>query len=267
MIQTAYSPRPLDREALRAAYLGAAPFRHVVIDNFFEEADALAIHRAFPRFDAREEAKARLFSGRVFGPPPPDRDSPAFSGAFAALASRAFAADLAAISGIAPLAMDQTHAGAGIHMGLRGSTLPIHADHNTHPGAPWLYRRLNLLVYLNPNWQPSWASDLLLYDRSGTTRVRQIESRFNRAVLMEVSDRAFHGYHALNVPPGHARQSLALYYYSPERSLDQAADPHDTIFGDPVDLGVGERVAERLRRTVVHRFRRLLPSPSWSEDD
>ena len=84
-------------------------------------------------------------------------------------------------------------------------------------------------MYLNPNWTASWKANLLLYDATGTRKVAEIEPRFNRAVLMDVNDHAFHGYHPLIVPPGESRQMLATYFYSLEPSPRQSVEPHPTI--------------------------------------
>ena len=259
------TPRPLDIENIRAVFDAGAPFRHVIIDDFFEEADAHALHRAFPTFRSPERAKARLFSGRVYGAPPKFR-APVINETFDNLARRSFANVLSRISGIEPLAMDETHAGGGAHVGLPGSVLPVHADHNTHPQASWLYRRLNLLVYLNPNWNASWKSNLLLYDETGSRKLVDIETRFNRAVLMEVSDRAFHGYRSLEIPRDETRQLLTAYYYSPTPGPNQGIAPHGTIFGNPADLSVRDRAAIRVRHALLRRFEGLFPRPSWSDD-
>ena len=64
------------------------------------------------------------------------------------------------------------------------------AIHPTH--ADWL-REFNILLYLNPGWEPSWGGELMLTespDKPGIT----IEPLFNRLVIMESTDRSFHGY-------------------------------------------------------------------------
>lgn len=261
MLDVRIAPRLFDSQIAKSAFETGAPFKHVVIDDFFDRDDALALHRAFPTFSPAEELKSRLFSGRVYGPPPPDRR--AFAQAFSALSAPQFVRTLSEISGIRQLAMDETHAGAGAHIGLNGSSLPTHADHNTHPKAAWLYRRLNLLVYLNPAWEPSWRCNLQLFDRTGTRKIAEIEPRFNRAVLMDVNDIAFHGYSPLQLPAGQTRQMLAMYYYSPERSPDQAVEPHPTIFATPA-AGAKDRVIERVRRKVLHYAGVLAPQPQWN---
>ncbi len=260
-----FDPNDFDIPAAKARFDCAVPFKHVIIDDFFEPAVALALHHAFPAISRVDEFKSRFFSGRVYGPPPLDQNL--FRAAFTSLASRRFIERLSAISNIERLAMDETQIGAGAHIGLNGSELPIHADHNTHPNAPWLYRRLNVLVYLNPNFEPGWRSNLLLYDATGKKRVLEVEPRFNRAIIMDVNDRAFHGYHALRVPPGQSRQLLALYYYSPEPSSQQTKEPHGTIMGSPEDVALLRKALSRAQMSARHYIRKLVPNPKWTHRD
>ena len=55
-----------------------------------------------------------------------------------------------------------------MHEIKRGGHLGVHADFNVHKGMNAL-RRINLLIYLNDDWDPSYGGDLELWakDMSG----------------------------------------------------------------------------------------------------
>ena len=110
----------------------------------------------------------------------------------------------------------------------------MHADFNVHPRLR-LYRRLNLLVYLNKDWQQEWGGALELWDRGGQRWVRAIQPAFNRAVLFDTSNFSYHGHpHPLACPPERSRKSVALYYYALESPGDQIAPHTARFFSTPI---------------------------------
>ncbi len=68
------------------------------------------------------------------------------------LNSAPFIAFLEQLTGITSLIPDPHFAGGGVHETLRDGLLMIHADFNKHPHFD-LDRRLNILIYLNEDWQ------------------------------------------------------------------------------------------------------------------
>ena len=74
-----------------------------------------------------------------------------------------------------------------------------------------LWRRLNVLIYLNAEWNEEWGGHLGLWDGETKTCVKRIAPTFNRAVIFDTSTAAIHGHpHPLNCPEGQSRRSLAL---------------------------------------------------------
>ena len=57
-----------------------------------------------------------------------------------------------------------------------------------------------------------------------------IEPLFNRCLIMEVDDVAFHGYSSVRMPEDVTRKSLACWYFSPERGARQRETHHDVAF-------------------------------------
>ena len=94
-----------------------------------------------------------------------------------------------------------------------------------------LYRRLNLLIYLNKDWQEGWGGALELWDRTGQRCVLAIPPVFNRAVLFDTSNFSYHGHpHPLACPPERSRKSVALYYYSLDCPAEADRVEHGTLF-------------------------------------
>lgn len=122
------------------------------------------------------------------------------------------------LTGINGLIADPTLLGGGMHKIDSGGKLSIHADSRKH-AVTGNYRRINLLVYLNKNWNSEWGGSLQLWNNDMTTMVQDIQPFFNRVVIFNTGGDTYHGHpHDLNTPEGVSRISLALYYYTKETS-------------------------------------------------
>lgn len=134
------------------------------------------------------------------------------------LNSSTFLDFLSKITGIENLIADSYFEGGGMHQIRRGGKLKIHADFNRHPRYD-LDRRLNALLYLNPDWQEEYGGNLELWDRHMTSCVVRIAPLFNRFVVFATTDFTYHGHpDPLTCPEDVTRKSLALYYYTHERA-------------------------------------------------
>jgi Rps23 Pro-64 3,4-dihydroxylase Tpa1-like proline 4-hydroxylase/glycosyltransferase involved in cell wall biosynthesis len=120
------------------------------------------------------------------------------------------------LTGIKGLIADPTLLGGGMHKIDSGGKLSIHADSRKH-AITGDYRRINLLVYLNKDWNKEWGGSLQLWNNDMTTMVQDIQPFFNRVVIFNTGGDTYHGHpHDLNTPEGVSRISLALYYYTKE---------------------------------------------------
>lgn len=108
--------------------------------------------------------------------------------------------------------------GGGWHIHSRGGKLNVHLDYDIHPKMHDMQRKLNLIVYLTPDWQDSWGGGLELWshdDKTGKPKkcVKKISNKFNRAVLFDTTQNSWHGLpEPLNCPENVYRKSLATYY-------------------------------------------------------
>ena len=214
------------------AYRSAEPFPHVVIDDLL---DASLLDDVLAEFDASDrsrwhhtqrdtERKSSTEDFQHFGP--------ATRAVLSQFNAAPFLGFLEEMTGIEGLVADPHLRGGGLHEIRRDGVLGVHADFNFYPRLG-LYRRLNLLLYLNRDWQDDWGGDLELWDRAGMGCVRRIAPVFNRAVLFDTSNFSYHGHpRPLACPPDRTRKSLALYYYTVECPAASDPTPHTTVFLD-----------------------------------
>jgi len=221
---------------LAARFSPREPFRHVVIDDFFEPAFAQRLLADFPAFDTR---RALNEAGEIGGKAVVERIrglGPTYAALDDLVQSPAFLALVGRITGIPGLLYDPHYFGGGTHENRHGQDLDPHVDFNRHPVEHW-HRRLNLIVYLNPQWEASWGGCLELHSdpRADDDRVTLIPPLFNRAVVFETTETSWHGFARIDLPPEQrelSRKSVALYFYTRERPADERADTHSTVYVD-----------------------------------
>jgi hypothetical protein len=132
------------------------------------------------------------------------------------LNSQEFIQTLEKLTGINGLIADPTFLGGGMHKVDSGGKLSVHIDSTKH-SVTENYRRINLLVYLNENWDENWGGSLQLWDKDVKNLIQDIQPLLNRAVIFNTGLDTYHGHpHQLNTPNGVSRNSLALYYYTKE---------------------------------------------------
>ena len=125
------------------------------------------------------------------------------------------------LTGIKNLIADPSLYGAGMHKIDSGGKLDIHADYSKHSNYP-LYRRVNLLLYINSDWDTLWGGELELRNKD-MILIKSIAPLFNRAVIFNTTSRALHGHPIpLNCPPGVSRFSIAMYYFTEEAPEDSS---------------------------------------------
>ena len=195
-------------------YATATPFPHLVLDDFLPPSRARLLSDEFPadpRHDFRWRAGHHRHSQKWTCNEPWVRKWVEEMD----LASDGWLTTLEEITGIAPLYADPGLKGGGFHLSLPGSFLHCHADFTVHEDLG-MRRALNLLVYLTPDYDPTWGGHLELWDRRMRRCVQRIAPLWNRAVLFSTDATSWHGHPDPMRGPAHAqRRSLALYYYTP----------------------------------------------------
>jgi len=210
------------------SFRAAEPFPHLVVDGFFAPGFAAALTDEFPPF---ERGSCLNEQGRPGGKSAVE-GLVGLGGAFARVdelfRSSDFLLAVSAVTGIPDLLHDPDYHGGGTHENRAGQELDPHVDFNYHPRTGF-HRRLNVIVYLNPEREESYGA------RASCTRT-----------------------------PGLSRRSVALHLDTRERPPEETAPPHSTVYVErplPFVLHAGARPAAahraRLSRALVRRRQHL----------
>jgi len=238
---------------LRERYNNATPFKHLTLDDFLIDEAALALLSNFP---SRGTHGSREFNvgyrgEKKYQVSPEAFDCPQID-FFRYLNSAPFLRLLENITGIDGLIGDPHFLGGGYHCTSRGGRLGVHADFSINPELN-LYRRLNLIIYLNKDWQSDFDGDLELWDSSLDRCVVAVSPTYNRAVIFSTDPHCYHGHpRPLRCPENTPRRSIALYYYTAQPSLGMANDlVSDTLYYAPRGFSLQERIAAVYSRVRV----------------
>lgn len=262
--------RPLDLPELRRQFDTAEPFRHLCIDEFLEPGFAREVAAAYPSFETalqrgfsfdyvNERKKVQVTDSSQF-PEPVARLHEAIS-------SQEFRDQLSTVTGIPRLLADDELVGGGMHVTGPHGRLDVHVDFN-YVADRKLHRRLNILVYLNPQWNHDWGGEVELWDRDVRRCYQALRPVLGRCVIFETSELSFHGVAAVQCPEGVERKSFAAYYYTREAPAGWDGVEHSTVFRARPDERLRGYVlmpAERLQRAmqqqvgrVRHKVKRLV---------
>ncbi len=231
-------------------YREAMPFRHIVIDRFLPVELITIIENGFPDKPLKSDRMFEMnYAGHHKRQILPDECSSAIREVFSFFNSRAMLQFLEGLTGIDGLIPDAYFEGGGFHEITRGGLLGVHADFRINQRLH-LQRRLNVLIYLNKDWNSDWGGHLELWSRDMQRCESSIAPLHNRCVVFNTDADSFHGHpEPLQTPEEVKRRSLALYYYTASRSIHKEVVDHSTMYharpSDHVDI---RREAWRLRR-------------------
>ncbi len=216
---------------LSPRFRAAEPFPHVVIDDFLPKAVAERVLEAFPPpsseiwLDWRKRNTKNQPRKQGIGHARRLARCPAYvQHVLHCFNSFPFLNFLEKLTGIKKILPDPYFHGGGIHQILSGGRLDLHTDFN-HLTELDLYRRLNALLFLNVDWQPSYGGELELWDKDLERCEVSVAPLFNRLVIFKTNKESFHGHpKPLNTPEGVTRKSLALYYYTSQPAPNELHD-------------------------------------------
>ncbi|MBD2495101.1 2OG-Fe(II) oxygenase [Nostoc sp. FACHB-280] len=212
-------------ENLASLYQRATPFSHIIIDNFLDEYLAEKLLEDFPDKSVTVRSGHRLFVHKyelAFN----RQLSYPFQKLHQELTSTSFNLFLSQIVGENVFVDPERF--ADIHLSINGSFLDIHTDFNIHCSKlNWLHC-LNVIIYLNKEWQEEFGGQLILTSKREELTTK-IEPLFNRCVIMKSDDTTYHGCQRLVVPENITRKSIIIPVYK-EESIQNLPPRHLTQF-------------------------------------
>ena len=240
---------------LRGRFTGADPYPHVVIEGLLRNGIAEAAGAAFPTPDADLWTHYRHINEDKLGSPHRDRFPRAVSDVVAALQTPEFVSWLGRLTGTPGLFPDPSLEGAGMHRSGPGGFLHVHTDFQRHHHHPGWRRTVNLILFLNPDWDAEWGGAIELWTRDMQRCARSVLPHANHAVIFKSDGHSFHGHpEPLRCPPDRARKSLALYYYT---QVDSPLDHEHSRFAPRPEDGRLKRAAMRVDNDLVRMFSAL----------
>jgi Rps23 Pro-64 3,4-dihydroxylase Tpa1-like proline 4-hydroxylase len=242
----------IEWDHLRKEFHTAEPFHHCVIDNFWQEEVAEQLYSEFPNYDspiwnahysnAIENKKACNHW---------DKFPKTTYQAFNFLGTDWFQDKIRFVANRPDLSLDFGLHGGGWHAHANGGNLNMHLDYNIHPKLG-LQRKLNIIIYLVKDWDPSYGGGLELWSHNPETNrpkehVKTVDLKFNRAVLFDTTQNSWHGLpYPLTCPENKVRQSLAAYYLGnpPAGEVDRPK----ALFAPREDQKGNEKIEELIRQ-------------------
>ena len=208
-----------------AGYATSRPFPHMVAEDIFPQEVLEAANLEIP--DNPENNGdgcvhgARCYNGKVT-----ERSKnawfnqqsmgPATQAILTFMKSQLFVHFLERITGIEEIVPDAQLIGGGIHQTLSGGFLSVHADFNK--GNVGMHRRVNVFLYLNPDWKDEYGGHLELWSRDLQRCEARISPDLGKLTVFSSTDFSYHGHqNPLTCPENRSRRSLAVYYYSKTR--------------------------------------------------
>lgn len=218
----------------KSAYALADPFPNITFSEFFNPEMLDEILEEFPdlkkkgdiKFNNPNEVKLASKGEGKFGPK--TKQFVHF------LNSEPFLDFLQELTGIQEVLLpDPYFEGGGLHETKPGGFLKIHADFNKHRLSK-LDRRLNILIYLNKDWEDEYGGHFELWNKDMTECVKKVAPHYNTLAMFNTTSTSYHGLpNPLTCPPDRSRKSLALYYYTngrPEEEVEGGLEDHNTLF-------------------------------------
>jgi Rps23 Pro-64 3,4-dihydroxylase Tpa1-like proline 4-hydroxylase len=217
----------LERERTRLTAEFRQPDRvpSCVLDNVLPEEWARQIFAAFPRPEQMMERKSlrehKLVAAQM------DRFNPLLEEIIYAFQDPRVVELSAAITGIRGMVPDDRLYAGGVSLMAQGHFLNPHLD-NSHDKDRNLYRVLNLLYYVSPEWAHESGGNLELWDKGPDGEPREIVSRFNRLALMATHKTSWHSVN--KVQTAHAPRCCVSNYYFSTQPLEEHEYFHVTTF-------------------------------------
>lgn len=197
-------------ESLKNQYQSSGSINHLIIDNLLPTGLANSISDSFPResnlklLNARQEKK---YVGVEFAPEQKIIEECIYS-----FQENTLLKLFSSICSIQDIEGDPELYAGGISSMSNSCFLNPHID-NSHDRLRTKYRRLNLLYYVSRGWETLDGGQLVIYPNGIKNTPIEIDSLFNRLVVMRTDNKSLHGVKEVNSKVNR-RKTISNYYFS-----------------------------------------------------
>tara|TARA_R110001592_G_scaffold361900_2_gene674014 strand:+ start:233 stop:994 length:762 start_codon:yes stop_codon:yes gene_type:complete len=224
-------------------YKNATPFPHTSLDDLFTSEVLDDVLDCFPpiesdEWDRRNDIGVQVKLRTKWKD---ERDiPPKVLRVIQILQSGRFVRLLSEYTGIDGLMPDYWYGGGGLNQILPGGELAVHVDGTLNDEIK-MYRRVNLIVFLNKDWEEEYGGHLEFWDSKKKGCVKKLTPSFNKIAIFNTSDLTYHGHpYPLTCPEERSRKSLILYYYTATRPESEIkfGKQHRALFSTREELGI-----------------------------
>jgi len=250
---------------LAQQYSQNKPCPHILLKDFLEADIALAMAKEFPRPTTDAWTQYKHPNENKLGMPKRELFPPMIRSVVDELNTPEFVAWVSELTGIPELIADPMLEGGGLHQSGPGGYLNVHTDFSQHHFHTNWHRRVNLILYLNPDWQEQWGGSIELWERKMVRCAAKYPPFLNHALIFTTNELSLHGFpDPLTCPEGQSRKSIALYYYTLEH--DAKFTGHSTdYFARPQD-GWGKSAMIWLDKKAVDVYSRAKARFGFSDE-
>ena len=222
----------------RAKYHDEIDIPYIVFDEFLDKDLAQQVSSDFPpigdsRWDFNYHFNERKLGYNIEHALPPSVDS-----LVKALSSKAFVDYLEKLTKIDGLIPDYSHSKA-MHYAPSGGFINLHMDPNVHPDDRHLKRQVNLLLYLNENWEKSFGGELQIWNKPVTKCYAKALPILNRCLIFNTM-KVMHGFpDPITCPEKDGRKAIVMYYFTREdKEIRQKVTGYKARPSDPLSAKI-----------------------------
>ncbi len=250
---------------LARRYREGNPVPHLLLPDFLDPEVARAIADEFPDHNTQAWTQYKHHNENKLGMAKRELFPPGLRKVADELNSPGFVSWLSTLTGIPNLVADPSLEGGGLHQSSRGGFLNVHTDFSHHHYHKHWRRRVNLILYLNPEWQEKWGGAIELWDVKMRTCVTKYPPLLNHALIFDTNEKSLHGFpEPLDCPEGVSRKSVALYYYTIEQ--DSKSSPRSTNYRARPEDGLGQATMIWLDKQAVNLYSRAKARFGFSDE-
>lgn len=193
----------------RQQFAAAPTIQWFAIDNLLPMDMALAVRAAFP--DPATMRERKTIREHKFVTSQMDKHPPQGEEALFAFHDPRVVEAVSKITGMQALEADPELYAGGLSLMAKGHFLNPHLD-NSHNNSRSLYRVLNLLFYVSPEWRLENGGNLELWPEGTGGDPVVVLSAFNRLVVMTTGPESWHS--VSEVTADSSRCCVSNYYFS-----------------------------------------------------